>query len=265
MVRSLNEPDIICLHNSVVTDKMKRRFFRAAVMSILLYECATWMLTKRMEKKLDGNYTRMLRPILNNSWRQHPTKQKLYGHLPPIMKTIEVRWTRHAGYCWRSRDKLIRDVLRWTPSYGRANAGRPARTYIQQLCANMGCNPEDLWEAMDDREGWWERVRVIYADGATWWWWWGWPLWMKDHNDESVTHFFTKTYISFCNKKRYIFCWKDWNSVNMREKQGQGDEGCGTQTGGGLLYWPFLNPHCDSIFRALYSCFFDERFLIGVC
>ena len=37
-----------------------------------------------MEKKLDGNYTRMLRAILNKSWRQHATKQQqLYGHLPP--------------------------------------------------------------------------------------------------------------------------------------------------------------------------------------
>ena len=47
------------------------------------------MLTKRMEKKLDGNYTRMLQAILNNSWKQRPTKQQLYGHLPPIMKTIK--------------------------------------------------------------------------------------------------------------------------------------------------------------------------------
>ena len=93
------------------------------------------MLTKWLEKKLDGNYTRMLLAILNKSWRQHPTKHQLYGHLPPIMKTIQVRWTRHAGYCWRSRDELISDVLLWTPTYGRAKAGQPARTYIQQLCS----------------------------------------------------------------------------------------------------------------------------------
>ena len=91
-------------------------------------------LVKRMEKKLDGNYTRMLRAILNKSWRQHPTKWQLYGYLPPITKTIKARRTRHAGNCWRSRDELISDVLLWTPSYGQAKAGRPARTYIQQLC-----------------------------------------------------------------------------------------------------------------------------------
>ena len=157
---------------SDLTDKMKRSFFQAAVTSILLYGYTTWTLTKRLEKKLDGNYTRMLRAILNKSWRQHPTRHQLYGHLPPITKTIRVRRTRHAGHCWRSRDELIRDVLLWTPTHGRAKAGRPARTYIQQLCEDTGCCPEDLPEAMNDREEWRERVRDIRATSATWCLWW---------------------------------------------------------------------------------------------
>ena len=146
---------------SDLTDKMKRSFFQAAVASILLYGCTTWTLTKRLEKKLDGNYTRMLRAILNKSWRQHPTRHQLYGHLPPITKTIQVRRTRHAGHCWRSRDELISDVLLWTPTHGRAKAGRPARTYIQQLCEDTGCCPEDLPEAINDREKWRERESGI--------------------------------------------------------------------------------------------------------
>ena len=96
--------------------------------------------------------TKMLRAILNKSWRQHSTRHQLYGHLPPIMKTIQVRRTRHAGHCWRIRVELISDVLLWTPTYGRAKAGRPARTYIQQLCEDTQCSPEDLPEAMNDRE-----------------------------------------------------------------------------------------------------------------
>ena len=123
---------------SHLTDKMKRSFFQAAVVSILLYGCTTWTLTKRMEKKLDGNYTSMLRAILNKSWRQHPTKQQLYGHLPPVTKTIKIRRTRHAGHCWRSRDELVSDVLLWILSKRRTKAERPARTYIQQLCADTG-------------------------------------------------------------------------------------------------------------------------------
>ena len=75
---------------SDLTDKTKRSFFHAAVVSRLLYGCTTWTLTKRMEKKLDGNYTRMLRAVLNNSWMQNLTKQQVYGHLSPITKTIKV-------------------------------------------------------------------------------------------------------------------------------------------------------------------------------
>ena len=96
---------------SDLTDKMKRSFFQAAIVSILLYGCTSGTLTKRMKKKLEINYTRMLQPILTQSWRQHPTKQQLYGHQPPITKTIQVRQTRHVGHGWRSRDELISDIL----------------------------------------------------------------------------------------------------------------------------------------------------------
>ena len=91
--------------------------------------------------------------------------------LPLITKTFQIRRTRHAGHCWRSRDELISDVLLWTPPHGWAKAGQPARTYVQQLFEYTGCNPEDLLEAMNDRERWWERVRDIRVDGMTRWWW----------------------------------------------------------------------------------------------
>ena len=145
---------------------MKRSFFQAAVALILQYGCTTWTLTKRLEKKLDGNYTRMLRAILNKSWRQHLTRYQLYGHLPPITKTIQVRRTRHAEHCWRSREELIRDVLLWTSTYGRAKAGRPARTNIQQICEDTRCSLENLLEAMNDREKWREMVWDIRDDKA---------------------------------------------------------------------------------------------------
>ena len=143
------------------TDKMKRTFFQAVVVSILLYGCTTWALNKQLEKKLDGNYTRMLQAILNKFWRQHPRKHQLHGRLSLITKTIQVKRTTHAGHCWRSKDELKSDVLLWTPIYCRAEAGRPARTYIQQLCEDTGCSPEDLPEAMNDTEKWRESVDMM--------------------------------------------------------------------------------------------------------
>ena len=161
---------------------MKRSFFQAAVVSILLYGCTTWKLTKRLRKKLDGRYTRMLRAILNKSWRQHRTRHQLYGHLLPITKTIQVRRSRHTGHFWRSKDELISDVLLWTPAYGQAKAGRPARPYIQQLCGDTGCNPEDLQKR-------WMIGRSDERGPGIWWWWW-WYL-----------HIFIYMYIF-----TYIFC-----------------------------------------------------------
>ena len=148
-----------------LTDRMKRSFFQATAVSILLYGCTTWTLTK----KLENNYTKMLRAILNQSRRHHSTKQQLYSHLHPIMKTFKFRRNRYAGHCWRSRDELIRDVLIWTPSHGRRKARQPAQTYIQKLCEDTGCSPEDLPEAMNDRDEWPERVRDIRAGGTRRW------------------------------------------------------------------------------------------------
>ena len=67
----------------------------------------------------------------------------------------------------RSKNELISDVLLWTPGYGQANAGPPARTYIQQVCEDTGCSPEELPKAMNDREKWRERVSDIRAGGTT--------------------------------------------------------------------------------------------------
>ena len=149
--------------------------------------------------RVDSNYPRMLRAILNKSWRQHRTKQQLYGHPPPITKTIKVRRARHAGHCWKSRGELISDVLLWTPSHGRAKTGQPARTHIQHFCVDTGCSSEDLPEVMNDREGWRKRVRDIRAGGTTRRWYiyiyiylyiWGnvrfWWIWQDDKISEKI-------------------------------------------------------------------------------
>ena len=134
-------------------------------MAILLYGCTTWTLTKHMERKLDGNCTRMLWAVLNKSWRQNPIKQQQYGHLPSISKTIQIRQARHGGHYWRSMGELISDVPLWTPSHGQARVG------LEQCYTDTGCSMEDLPRAMDNRDKWWKRVRKIHAGGMPWWWW----------------------------------------------------------------------------------------------
>ena len=123
--------------------------------------------TKRTEKKLDGNYTRMLRAMLKKSGIQHLQSSSCTTTYHPSRKTIKIRRTRYAGDFWRSRDERISDVLLWTPSHGRAKVGLPARTYIEKLCADTGCSLEDQPETMDNREGGERRVRNIRSDSVT--------------------------------------------------------------------------------------------------
>ena len=111
------------IYKSDLTDKIKRSFFQAAVVSILIYECTTWTLLERMGKKLD-----MLQAILNKSWRHHPSKYSCTATYHPSQKTIQVRQTRNMGQCLRIRYELRSDILRWTHSHGWDNARQPART-----------------------------------------------------------------------------------------------------------------------------------------
>ena len=120
---------------------------------------------------------------------------------PRIYIYIYIYECRHAGHCWRSRDELIRDVLLWTPTHGRAKAGRPARTYIQQLCEDTGCCPEDLPRAMIDREEWRERVRDIRATSAIWWWW---------YCYERTTEILS-IYVTFS----FLFSVKNWQYIDI--------------------------------------------------
>ena len=89
---------------SPLSDNTKRNFFRAVVESVLIYGSTAWTLTKDLEDKLYGTYTRMLRAILNKSWKQHPTNDQLYGNIPKVSDIIRERRTRFAGHCWRSKN-----------------------------------------------------------------------------------------------------------------------------------------------------------------
>ena len=92
-----------------------------------------------------------------------PTKPRTKYRIPWEMLAVREK---------RGHVKTASKSYRKNPTNTNARKAGPARTYIQQLCEDTGCSPEDLPEAMNDREKWRERVRNTYASGTTWWWWW---------------------------------------------------------------------------------------------
>ena len=148
---------------------MKRSFFQALFVSILLYggtngcELNVWRksLTVTTQECCEQYWTSP-----GGSTAQSSSCTATYHSSRKLFKLDE-----HDS--WRGRDELISDKLLWTPSHERTKTGRPVRIYVQKLCADTRCCPEDLLETMVDREGWRERVMSIRADGATWSWrWW---------------------------------------------------------------------------------------------
>ena len=63
----------------------------------------SWIMTNKIQKQLDGCYTRMLSAAFNISWKDKKTNQELYGYLPYLSDKIKERILRFAGYCRRSQ------------------------------------------------------------------------------------------------------------------------------------------------------------------
>ena len=109
----------------------------------------------------------MLRSELNKSWRENLTNEILYNDIPKISATIKDNRIRVTGYCWRSKNELASDLLLWYPNHGKSSRDRPAKTYIDQLSSDTGCERGELANAMQDRDGWRERFMKCRAS-STW-------------------------------------------------------------------------------------------------
>ena len=153
--------------NSNLCNKLKRDFFRAVVESILLYGSAAWTLAKAHEKMIDGTYTRMLRAILNISWRQHATTEQLYGNIPAISTLIRERCLRFSVHCFRNKGELVSELILWNPKHRHRSAGSPKITYLDVISRDTGLLPEDLKTAMMDRDVWKDQVTLARATRPT--------------------------------------------------------------------------------------------------
>ena len=107
--------------------------------SVLLYGWTTWMLTKRIEKKakrkLHKNTTSNIEQHLEGTARKTRAVRPHTFHLEKQGSNLQVTF------------------------YERDSISRQARTYLLQLCEDIGCSLEDLPGTMDDRDWWRERER----------------------------------------------------------------------------------------------------------
>ena len=140
---------------------IKIQLFKTLIVPILLYGCETWTLSKRMEKRLDGVYTRLLMRVQNLSWKRHPTKQVIYGDLPPVSSIVRSKRAQFAGHCFRATTEIISSLVLWKPK----SVGRRSRklSFVDTLKRDTNLQDQDLKTAMLDRECWREIVKSIVS------------------------------------------------------------------------------------------------------
>ena len=115
--------DLDRIWRSKLDTKIKIKIFRATVEPILLYGSETWTLPARMERRLDGCYTRLLMRVKNLSWKNHPTIGQIYGNLSSASSLVRQRRTQYAGQCPRADKELISSLILWRPR-ARGRRGR---------------------------------------------------------------------------------------------------------------------------------------------
>ena len=130
------------------------KLFQATVESVLLYGCESWTISKKIEKGLDGCYTRMLRSALNISWRLHTTNKELYGDLPKVTSKIASRRLTFAGHCKRAKGSVVSHLVTWQPMHGQRKQGRPRKTYVDLLQEDTGFELGEIEKCMEDRIFW---------------------------------------------------------------------------------------------------------------
>ena len=114
-----------------------------------------------IEKKPDGNSTRMLQAILNKSWKQHPAKQQLYYHFPTTAKASKAN--KKFGTLLKKKGRTHKWLSPKDPFTRTSQCWPTSKT----LPITAGSSLQDKPETMDDRDRWGERIREIRACSPT--------------------------------------------------------------------------------------------------
>ena len=104
----------------------------------------------------------MLRVVKNVTWRQCVTNKVLYTGLPRISTTIREGCLWFSGHCWRSKNKVVGDLVLWEPKHGKRSIGGQASTLILLICWRLtpgspetACRQQWMTGLAGEREPWW--------------------------------------------------------------------------------------------------------------
>ena len=144
--------------SNIYSLKTKLRLFNRNVISVLLYGCQSWRVSKDDMNKLDVFQTKFLRRTCNIFWPNKISNEDLYRRTnSPISTQIQKHRLRWLGHVLRMpQDSIPKVALRWTPT-GKRNRGRPKtiwrRTITTEL-SDIGLTMGEAQVIAQDRHRW---------------------------------------------------------------------------------------------------------------
>ena len=143
-----------------INKKTKASLFKSLVLSVLLYGCETWKLTKGEEEKLDIFQTKCLRKVFGIRWQQHISNKTVLQmaeaeKISDVVRRRRWSWIGHVFRREPSDDCAV--ALGWTPE-GKRKRGRPKTTWRRMV------------EVERNGAGWnsWSAARRAASDRTQW-------------------------------------------------------------------------------------------------
>jgi hypothetical protein len=141
--------------------EIKTNIFKTLIEPILLYGSETWTLSAKLEKRLDGTYTRLLMRVKNLSWKRHPTLKQIYGSLPRVSQIVKARRVQFTGHCFRAAHETVSPFILWKPN----PVGKKCQklTYPDVISRDTGIRSDELGISMGEKDGWGLIVKSILS------------------------------------------------------------------------------------------------------
>lgn len=166
-------------HSSSIPTKLKINIFNASCLSILLYGCESWVITKSLESTLNTFALNCYRIMLNIRRTQHISNKEIYNRTKqvPLATTVQQRQLRFVGHCLRrNENEPIHQYVLYTPSndHGKRKTGKPKISYASYISKLVSKDPKSPWTVEDiknnaaDRKEWRKLViackPIVFAD-----------------------------------------------------------------------------------------------------
>ena len=152
-----------------ITTKVK--LFKALCVTVLLYGCESWVITKDMENRINSFATSCYRIMLNIKRLDRVPNDRIYEmtESKPLIEQVRMRQLRFLGHILRmpEDEPAVRLYALYIPSHGRRRPGRQRTTYLQYIQQLLGdhngqITPKQFVDLASNKKSW-KKLTVACA------------------------------------------------------------------------------------------------------